>query len=101
MKVITGTNEEVISKFLDDNDIAPVVESFNVHPTKIEETAKNFVESYRNSDIYLLTYNTSFLDYIPVDLIVYIDENGIELMFKDVFEEKLGYMFPGEIYGNI
>ena len=78
-----------------------VKEHFNVHPTKIEACVSKFLNDLKESDIYVLTYNTTALDYVPVDNIIYIDKNLTELSFKEKFEEKLIYMFPGEIYGII
>ena len=101
IKFIIAKDDSYIKRFVEAHNVNLVKEHFNVHPTKIEACVSKFLNDLKESDIYVLTYNTTALDYVPVDNIIYIDENLTELSFKEKFEEKLIYMFPGEIYGII
>ena len=44
-----------------------------------------------------ICYDTVLLDYIDIDKIVFIDDNGDEFHFNDKFKKELEYMNAGEI----
>lgn len=101
IKFITAKNDSYIKRFAENKSVCLIIEHFNVHPTKIQDTVSKFLNDFKDSNAYIVTYNTSALDYVPVDNIIYIDENLTAIPFKEKFKEKLIYMFPGEIYGII
>lgn len=53
-----------------------------------------------DKDALILIIDTVLLDYIPPDIIYYIDTNGSEIPFAQVFSHELEYMWPGEILLN-
>lgn len=72
------------------------------HPSKAEDIATELCKIVKENNIECVLYNTVVMDYIDLDLLVYVDNAGNTYSFKERFKEQLCIpLYPGEILLNI
>lgn len=101
MKVYVGKDVN-INKYFELNNIKGKLIRFdNYSIDKLESFVDSFLKNHLNKNEKFILYNTCVMDYLPTDIIYYVDDELNEYQFSEYFKEKLSYMYPGEILYNM
>lgn len=76
-------------------------EKFDYHPHIMEKEINKFLDYTKSENIEIFTYNTVALDYIPEDIIYWMDKKNNILKFEEKFYSTNKYLYAGEILLNI
>lgn len=73
-----------------------------IHPSKAKDIATAMCEIVRKNNVECVLYNTVVMDYVDLDLLMYVDNAGNTYSFKEKFKEQLCIpLYPGEILLNM
>lgn len=110
MKFLLAKTPEIIQKSLKDNNMQALYIDFHCHPIQLKKAVSDFIEKESGQDngVYI-TYNTLALNYIPVDMILWLETNGdyppsihpFSEVFSDFYEQGFtaGDIFEIITYG--
>lgn len=77
MKFLLAKTPEIIQKSLKANNMQALYIDFHCHPIELKKAVKDFIEkeSEQDNGVYI-TYNTLALNYIPVDMMLWLEADG-------------------------
>ena len=74
---------------------------FDYHPHIMEKEIEKFLNYSKYEKIEVFTYNTVALDYIPEDIIYWVDRKNNIIKFEEKFSNTKKYFYAGEILLNM
>lgn len=98
LKVYVPETEKQI-KFLKSKGIKE--EKFDYHPHIMDKEIDKFLDCSKSENIEIFTYNTIALDYIPEDIIYWVDRKNNIIKFEEKFSNTKKYFYAGEILLNM
>lgn len=101
MKVYVGRDVNIKKYFKLTNIKGKLIRFDNYSIDRIQSFVESLLENNLNKDENFILYNTCVMDYLPPEIIYYIDNELNEHQFSEYFKDKLSGMYPGEILYNL
>lgn len=77
------------------------VKIFPGHTCLRENQVKQFLSEHQGERTEWVFYDTLAMDYVPIEMLKFIDDRGEVHDFTEKFKSELEYMYPGEVILNL